>query len=117
AHSKRRLIYGIKEILKHLKAEGINIVFVAKDFEIFKDCSTDLTNSLEEIIEVCNRRNIPVIHASTRSKFSHHLNKPGSISIIGIVDYSGAEELYNEMMKKKEKSDGISEGNVEDTDV
>jgi Fe2+ transport system protein B len=51
-----------------------------------------------DIIKMCNSSGVPLVFALSRKKLGEAMGKVIRISVVGILDYSGAETLFNKML-------------------
>lgn len=99
---KKRFVCGMKEVLKKVKAKRIKLVVLTPNIE-----NVTLPNGLNqlqiEIATLCRDNNILFFVALTKMTLGKALMKPVGVSVVGILDFSGAHELYLEALKLAEK--------------
>ena len=103
ARRKRRFIHGIREVTKHLRAQRLKCVLIAPDCQSIQS-EGGLNQAIEQIIQMCDEQNLPVIFTLNREKLGRCLNKISRISAIGIFDFSGADALYKEILDISEEN-------------
>jgi ribosomal protein L7Ae-like RNA K-turn-binding protein len=65
--AKKRYIVGMKEVLKHLRAENIKMIILATNIEEV-DAQDGLDDYIHTIIQTCREFKIPLIFSLTRYK-------------------------------------------------
>ncbi|KAK6054771.1 ribosomal protein L7Ae [Cooperia oncophora] len=102
ARAKRSFVCGLHESLKHVRAENVKCVIVARniDEEIFSGPS--LFHTLRD---ECVAHEIPIVHASTKRLLSRVVQKFPYISIIALFYFQGFEELYCDIIQEWKESD------------
>ncbi|RUS22696.1 hypothetical protein BC937DRAFT_87678 [Endogone sp. FLAS-F59071] len=100
AKSKRRMYMGLHEVLKHVKRDRIKCVIVARNIEQTTEEGTGLDPITLSILNSCHTTSTPTIFSMTRHALGLAIRgtRNTSFSCIGIVDASGAEELYRRML-------------------
>uniref|UniRef100_A0A915Q412 Ribosomal protein L7Ae/L30e/S12e/Gadd45 domain-containing protein n=1 Tax=Setaria digitata TaxID=48799 RepID=A0A915Q412_9BILA len=93
AKSKRRLVYGIREVRKQLTLEAVRCVVLARDIET--DKSTELADEIDIIKEICACNRIEVFWISSKHDLGKAVKKWPIVSVVAILDYCGAEDAYN----------------------
>ncbi|VDL86661.1 unnamed protein product [Nippostrongylus brasiliensis] len=91
ARAKRTFVCGLHESLKHLKADNVRCVIVARNINDEVTAGSTLFHSLRD---ECLNRNIPMVHASTKRLLSRALQKFPYTNIIALFYFQGFEELY-----------------------
>ncbi|CAF0788715.1 unnamed protein product [Adineta ricciae] len=97
ARRKRRFVHGIREVTKHLRLQRLKCVLIAPDCQSIQS-EGGLNDAIDQIISLCKEQSIPYIFTLNRQKLGRCLNKIARISTIGIFDYSGADELYKQII-------------------
>ncbi|KAH7726787.1 hypothetical protein AAVH_05674 [Aphelenchoides avenae] len=98
AHAKRRLVYGMREVQRDVRNGLLRAVLVADDVQTFEARST-IDTTLSAIEQMCGRAGIPFIRALSRRSLSRILKKSGYVSVVGIVDFRGAENIFAEVLE------------------
>lgn len=98
ARRKRRFVHGIREVTKHLRLQRLKCVFIAPDCQSIHS-EGGLNDALTQIINLCKEQNIPYIFTLNRQKLGRCLNKISRVSTIGIFDYSGADQIYKQIVE------------------
>ncbi|VDL79777.1 unnamed protein product [Nippostrongylus brasiliensis] len=91
ARAKRTFVCGLHESLKHLNADNVRCVIVARNINDEVTAGSTLFHSLRD---ECLNRNIPMVHASTKRLLSRALQKFPYTNIIALFYFQGFEELY-----------------------
>lgn len=99
AHAKRRFVLGFREVKKFLLLRKLKAIVVAPDLEPVKSPG-GLDETVRQVKEEGRLQQIPVIFAVGRRQLGFALKKKVPISIVGIINPEGAEELYKSMLEK-----------------
>ncbi|XP_045689834.1 selenocysteine insertion sequence-binding protein 2 isoform X3 [Phyllostomus hastatus] len=91
AKTKRRLVLGLREVLKHLKLRKLKCVIISPNCEKIQS-KGGLDDTLHTIINYACEQNIPFVFALNRKALGRSLNKAVPVSIVGIFSYDGAQE-------------------------
>jgi ribosomal protein L7Ae-like RNA K-turn-binding protein len=98
ARRKRRFVHGIREVTKHLRVQRLKCVLIAPDCQSIHS-QGGLNDAIEQIINLCKEQNLPYIFTLNRQKLGRCLNKISRISVIGIFDYSGIDQVYKQIVE------------------
>lgn len=99
AHAKRRFILGIREVKKFLMLKKLKTIIIAPDLEPVEGPG-GLDETIIEIREEGRTQQVPVIFAVGRRQLGYTLRKKVPISVIGIINAEGAEELFHLMLNE-----------------
>ncbi|XP_036890621.1 selenocysteine insertion sequence-binding protein 2 isoform X5 [Sturnira hondurensis] len=91
AKTKRRLVLGLREVLKHLKLRKLKCVIISPNCEKIQS-KGGLDDTLHTIISYACEQNIPFVFALNRKALGRSLNKAVPVSVVGIFSYDGAQE-------------------------
>lgn len=97
ARQKRRFVHGIREVTKHLRLQRLKCVLIAPDCQSIES-QGGLNDAIHQIIDLCQQQNISYVFTLNRQKLGRCLNKISRITTVGIFDYSGAEEIYKQIV-------------------
>ncbi|XP_072560943.1 uncharacterized protein secisbp2 isoform X2 [Paramormyrops kingsleyae] len=109
ARMKRRLVMGLREVLKHLKLRKVKCVIISPNCEriqskvslrsviVYTMCGLDET--LHTIIDTCREQSVPFVFALSRKALGRCVNKAVPVSLVGIFNYDGAQDLYHKMIE------------------
>ena len=89
---------GIREVTKHLKLQKIKCVIIAPNCEKIES-KGGLDDAINSIIQIAMEQNIPFLFALGRKDLGKAVKKIVPISVIGIFDYSGAEEHFKRLVE------------------
>lgn len=89
---------GIREVTKHLKLQKIKCVIIAPNCEKIES-KGGLDDAINSIIQIAMEQNIPFLFALGRKDLGKAVKKLVPISVIGIFDYSGAEEYFKRLVE------------------
>ncbi|UJR09403.1 hypothetical protein I4U23_013645 [Adineta vaga] len=98
ARRKRRFVHGIREVTKHLRLQRLKCILIAPDCQSIQS-EGGLNEAIDQIISLCKEQNIPYIFTLNRMKLGRCLNKIARVSTIGIFDYSGADQIYKQIIE------------------
>eukprot|EP00041_Stephanoeca_diplocostata_P018904 m.400231 g.400231 ORF g.400231 m.400231 type:complete len:783 (+) comp21158_c0_seq4:448-2796(+) len=99
ARAKRRFVLGLREVGKSVARGKIRCVLVAPDIERI-EAEGGLDDILARIINQCHEQSVPVMFCLRRRKLGRTLCKPVAVSIVGIRDYQGAQDIFHSMMER-----------------
>ncbi|CAO2596046.1 Selenocysteine insertion sequence-binding protein 2 [Lemmus lemmus] len=98
AKSKRRLVLGLREVLKHLKLRKLKCIIISPNCEKTQS-KGGLDDTLHTIIDCACEQNIPFVFALNRKALGRSLNKAVPVSIVGIFSYDGAQDQFHKMVE------------------
>ncbi|XP_045689838.1 selenocysteine insertion sequence-binding protein 2 isoform X5 [Phyllostomus hastatus] len=98
AKTKRRLVLGLREVLKHLKLRKLKCVIISPNCEKIQS-KGGLDDTLHTIINYACEQNIPFVFALNRKALGRSLNKAVPVSIVGIFSYDGAQDQFHKMVE------------------
>ncbi|XP_040611906.1 selenocysteine insertion sequence-binding protein 2 isoform X2 [Mesocricetus auratus] len=98
AKTKRRLVLGLREVLKHLKLRKLKCIIISPNCEKTQS-KGGLDDTLHTIIDCACEQNIPFVFALNRKALGRSLNKAVPVSIVGIFSYDGAQDQFHKMVE------------------
>ncbi|XP_067425424.1 selenocysteine insertion sequence-binding protein 2 isoform X2 [Emydura macquarii macquarii] len=98
AKTKRRLVMGLREVLKHLKLKKLKCVIISPNCEKIQS-KGGLDETLHTIIDCACEQNIPFVFALNRKALGRCLNKAVPVSVVGIFSYDGAQDHFHKMVE------------------
>ncbi|KAL4623095.1 selenocysteine insertion sequence-binding protein 2 isoform X3 [Arapaima gigas] len=98
ARMKRRLVMGLREVLKHLKLRKVKCVIISPNCERIQS-KGGLDEALHTIIDTCREQGVPFVFALSRKALGRCVNKAVPVSLVGIFNYDGAQDLYHRMIE------------------
>lgn len=98
AKSKRRFVMGIREVTKHLKLNKVKCIIMAPNCEKIQS-KGGLDEAINKIIQMSIEQNITFVFALGRKGLGRAVNKLVPVSVIGIFDYSGAEQHFKRLVE------------------
>ncbi|XP_045145351.1 selenocysteine insertion sequence-binding protein 2 isoform X2 [Echinops telfairi] len=98
AKTKRRLVLGLREVLKHLKLKKLKCVIISPNCEKIQS-KGGLDDTLHTIINYACEQNIPFVFALNRKALGRSLNKAVPVSVVGIFSYDGAQDQFHKMVE------------------
>ncbi|XP_068131520.1 selenocysteine insertion sequence-binding protein 2-like isoform X2 [Hyperolius riggenbachi] len=103
AKSKRRLVMGLREVTKHMKLNKIKCVIISPNCEKIQS-KGGLDEALYNVIAMAREQEIPFVFALGRKALGRCVNKLVPVSVVGIFSYSGAENLFNNLVALTEEA-------------
>ncbi|XP_056603222.1 selenocysteine insertion sequence-binding protein 2-like isoform X2 [Triplophysa dalaica] len=98
ARMKRRVVMGLREVLKHLKLRKVKCVIISPNCERIQS-KGGLDEALHTIIDTCREQSIPFVFALSRKALGRCVNKAVPVSLVGIFNYDGAQDHYHKMIE------------------
>ncbi|KAM9393290.1 selenocysteine insertion sequence-binding protein 2-like [Pholidichthys leucotaenia] len=98
ARMKRRIVMGLREVLKHLKLRKIKCVIISPNCERIQS-KGGLDEALHTIINMCREQGVPFVFALSRKALGHCVSKAVPVSLVGIFNYDGAQDFYHRMIE------------------
>lgn len=76
-----------------------------------------LDEKIKKVLDLANEQGVPVVFGLNGYKLGHLCHKKGIISCLGIVNYQGAQDIFNELMElipdaKKKYEELVNRGAV-----
>ncbi|XP_043933525.1 selenocysteine insertion sequence-binding protein 2-like [Protopterus annectens] len=103
AKAKRRLVMGLREVTKHLKLKKIKCVIISPNCEKIQS-KGGLDEALYNVIAMAREQEIPFVFALGRKALGRCVNKLVPVSVVGIFNYFGAENLFNKLVALTEEA-------------
>ncbi|XP_056381396.1 selenocysteine insertion sequence-binding protein 2 [Hyla sarda] len=94
AKTKRRLVMGLREVLKHLKLKKLKCVIISPNCEKIQS-KGGLDDTLQTIINCACEQNVPFVFALNRKALGRCVNKAVPVSVVGIFSYDGAQDNFH----------------------
>lgn len=101
AFAKRRYLCGFKESKKFLLVDKVKLIIIATNLQLESDLPSGRV--LREIKSQAEENKIPLVFAGRGNQIGYWTLKRRRISIVSILNYEGAEELFQEVIKNWEK--------------
>ncbi|XP_032164464.1 selenocysteine insertion sequence-binding protein 2 [Mustela erminea] len=98
AKTKRRLVLGLREVLKHLRLRKLKCVIISPNCEKIQS-KGGLDDTLHTIIDYACEQSIPFVFALNRKALGRSLNKAVPVSAVGIFSYDGAQDQFHRMVE------------------
>ncbi|XP_015978399.2 selenocysteine insertion sequence-binding protein 2 isoform X2 [Rousettus aegyptiacus] len=98
AKTKRRLVLGLREVLKHLRLRRLKCVIISPNCEKIQS-KGGLDDTLHTIIDHACKQDIPFVFALNRKALGRSLNKAVPVSVVGIFSYDGAQDQFHKMVE------------------
>eukprot|EP00039_Didymoeca_costata_P000461 m.45627 g.45627 ORF g.45627 m.45627 type:complete len:478 (-) comp10275_c0_seq2:720-2153(-) len=109
AKINRRYVMGLREVTKHLKLNKIKCVLMAPDVEKIKS-DGGLDDAIKLILDTCAEKDIVVIFALSRRQIGRALKRPVAVSVVGILNYQGAQDIFKDILVVAEQGREDFEG-------
>ncbi|XP_057576516.1 selenocysteine insertion sequence-binding protein 2 isoform X6 [Hippopotamus amphibius kiboko] len=98
AKTKRRLVLGLREVLKHLKLRKLKCIIISPNCEKIQS-KGGLDDTLRTIIASACEQDVPFVFALNRKALGRSLNKAVPVSVVGIFSYDGAQDQFHKMVE------------------
>ncbi|KAM7415804.1 hypothetical protein PAMA_018049 [Pampus argenteus] len=98
ARMKRRIVMGLREVLKHLKLRKVKCVIISPNCERIQS-KGGLDEALHTIIDTCREQGVPFVFGLSRKALGRCVNKAVPVSLVGIFNYDGAQDYYHKMIE------------------
>ncbi|XP_029775277.1 selenocysteine insertion sequence-binding protein 2 isoform X5 [Suricata suricatta] len=98
AKTKRRLVLGLREVLKHLKLRKLKCIIISPNCEKIQ-AKGGLDDALHTIIGCACEQGVPCVFALSRKALGRSLNKAVPVSVVGIFSYDGAQDQFHRMVE------------------
>ncbi|XP_040010729.1 selenocysteine insertion sequence-binding protein 2-like isoform X2 [Xiphias gladius] len=98
ARMKRRIVMGLREVLKHLKLRKVKCVVISPNCERIQS-KGGLDEAVHTIIDTCREQGVPFVFALSRKALGRCVNKAVPVSLVGIFNYDGAQDYYHKMIE------------------
>lgn len=99
AKAKRRFVVGMREVAKLAQREKLKGLLIAPDIEKIQS-EGGLDDVLSSILTTCAQQSVPALFCLNRRKLGRTLKKSVAVSIVGIIDYQGAHEIFHAMLRR-----------------
>lgn len=96
AKTKRRLVMGLREVLKHLKLKKLKCIIISPNCEKIQS-KGGLDDTLQTIIACACEQNVPFVFALNRKALGRCVNKAVPVSVVGIFSYDGAQDHFHKL--------------------
>ncbi|XP_072271140.1 selenocysteine insertion sequence-binding protein 2 [Pyxicephalus adspersus] len=96
AKTKRRLVMGLREVLKHLKLKKLKCIIISPNCEKIQS-KGGLDDTLQTIISCACEQNVPFVFALNRKALGRCVNKAVPVSVVGIFSYDGAQDYFHKL--------------------
>jgi len=93
---KKRLVAGLKEVAKKLSVNKLKFVIASPNIQEITS-EGGLNDQVGAIVRACNAQEVPLAFALSRKKLGTAVGRNIRISIIGVIYYDGADELYSRL--------------------
>jgi len=98
---RRRFLIGVKEVFRRLKQQRVTGIIIAPDIDEGQDSGLD--NRVRELLAFAYQNSIPVIFALSRNTMGRALGKTMNVSILGVLDATGAQSLMKDAIRLAEE--------------
>ncbi|KAL0979620.1 hypothetical protein UPYG_G00187390 [Umbra pygmaea] len=116
ARMKRRLVMGLREVLKHLKLRKVKCVVISPNCERIQS-KGGLDEAVHNIIDTCREQGVPFVFALSRKALGRCVNKAVPVSLVGIFNYDGAQDHYHKMIELSSEARRAYEVMVENSEL
>ncbi|XP_075164254.1 SECIS-binding protein 2 isoform X2 [Haematobia irritans] len=101
ARAHRRFVIGFREVQNFLCINKVKLVIIATDCERCEG-EVSLDETISKIKVVCHDNKVPLCFAFQRRQLAYFLYKKASVSCIGILDYDGARDIFQQLISALE---------------
>lgn len=96
----KRYIVGLRAVYKKVRTGDVKMVIVATDLEKVEE-EHGIDEFLVELIQTCKKMKVPLVYCMSKKKLGCLARDPKQrASAIGIQNFQGANETYNELIAK-----------------
>jgi ribosomal protein L7Ae-like RNA K-turn-binding protein len=107
---QKRYVKGFKECIKKCNSNEIKCVVIAPNIEKV-EAEGGLDEIVYQLINLCNSKAIPVVFGlSMRLIGGLIINNAALLSVVGIIDYSAAETLYQKVIQISQRNKQLYKG-------
>jgi ribosomal protein L7Ae-like RNA K-turn-binding protein len=96
--AKRRLVVGLREVVRGIKSKKIIAVIMAPNIEKI-EAPGGLDSVVQTIIKLATEREIPIIYALSKRLIGRALGKQVKMSAVGIYSADGAFDEFKEALR------------------
>lgn len=96
---KRRLVLGLREVCRGIKSHKVKMVVLANNLDEYGA----LEEKLQEILDLANANEVPVISVLNKKKIGKAVGKSIKVSVVGIENPEGAFESFKKLKKMCDK--------------
>uniref|UniRef100_A0A8C6UM20 SECIS binding protein 2 n=1 Tax=Neogobius melanostomus TaxID=47308 RepID=A0A8C6UM20_9GOBI len=108
ARMKRRIVMGLREVLKHLKLRKVKCVIISPNCERIQS-KGGLDEALHAVIDACREQEVPFVFALSRKALGRCVNKAVPVSLVGIFNFDGAQDIYHKMIELSSEARNVYE--------
>ena len=97
--SRKRALFGLNEVKKSIKLSKCKALIVVPNIELNVP---ELVEKTKIILQMCREKEVKVVFALTRAKLGGFVKRGVRMSMCSIVDYSGCETEFKQMLELKD---------------
>ncbi|CAM9975610.1 unnamed protein product [Ectocarpus sp. 6 AP-2014] len=101
AKTRRRLVIGLREVLRGVKAKKVRLLIVAPNVDAVGG-EGGLDDKVVEVIDKAREAEIPVVFALSKRKIGKALRKTIKVSAVGVYSFDGANEQQKQLKRRME---------------
>ncbi|CAB1118304.1 unnamed protein product [Ectocarpus sp. CCAP 1310/34] len=101
AKTRRRLVIGLREVLRGVKAKKVRLLIVAPNVDAVGG-EGGLDDKVVEIIDKAREEETPVVFALSKRKIGKALGKTIKVSAVGVYSFDGANEQQKQLKRRME---------------
>ena len=107
--ARRRLLFGLREATKAVNLGKVKSLIVAPNIEQTSAESKGRgpDDALVRILAAAEEREVPVLFALTRAKMGKIVGSRSRVSIVAVLDCSGAEQLHKQVLEMAQEMEKI----------
>lgn len=99
ARSRRRLVFGLREVARGIRAQKIKMIIMAHNLDGYDA----INEKLSEIITLSKENDIPVLFELNKRQLGRAINKTIKVSVVGVQNADGAYEQFKKLKKVYDK--------------
>ncbi|XP_017135627.1 selenocysteine insertion sequence-binding protein 2 [Drosophila miranda] len=99
ARAHPRFVLGIREALARLRIQKVKFLIMATDCEICPG-ERGLDETIDGLKDLCQQQKVPYCFSLLRRELSYALQKRAQISCVAILDYDGANAIFNDLLSE-----------------
>jgi len=93
AKKARRMVFGLREVLRGLKASNVKLIIIAPDMER----TPALDMEVEKIVTMGKEADVPVVFGLSGRRLGRYLGKTVRVTVVGILNADGAVEAFRQL--------------------
>lgn len=96
AKRTRRMVFGLREVARGLRAGNVKLVVIAPDLER----TPALDMEVEEIVTMGRDTGVPVVFGLSGRRLGRYLGKTVRVTVVGVLNPDGANDVFRDLESK-----------------